>query len=41
MGYTNNRAAMKYLDPHTKNLKYCSYAKLDEYNNKFVKGWLL
>ena len=30
---------MKWWDPYTKRLKYCSYTKFDEHNNKFVKGW--
>ena len=40
MGYTNSRAIMKWWDPHTKRLKYCSSAKFDAYNNKCGKGWL-
>ena len=35
MGYKNIRATMKWWDPHTKKLKYCSYTKMDEHNNKF------
>ena len=38
MGYENNRPTMKWCDPHTKKLKYCSYEKFDERNNKFGKG---
>ena len=38
MGYTNSRATMKWWDPHTKKLKYCSYTKFDEHNNKCGKG---
>ena len=30
---------MKCRDPHTKNLKYCSYKKCYEHKNKFGKGW--
>ena len=30
---------MKWWDPHTKRLKYCSSEKIDEHKNKFVKGW--
>ena len=37
MGYTKIRATMKWWDPHTKKLKYCSSAYFDEYNNKFGK----
>ena len=40
MGYTNSIATMKWLDPHTKKLKYCYSGKFDEYNNKFGKVWL-
>ena len=40
MVYTNSRAAMKWWDSHTNKLKYCSYAKFNEHNNKFG-GWLL
>ena len=29
----------KWRNPHTKKLKYCSYAIFDEHNNKFGKGW--
>ena len=39
MGYTNRRATIKWQDPHTKKLKYCSSAKFDEHNNKFGKRW--
>ena len=39
MGYTNIRATMKWWDPHTKNLKYCSSEIFDERNNKIIKGW--
>ena len=28
---------MKWWDPHTKKLKYCSSEKCDEHNNKFGK----
>ena len=41
MVYKNIRATMKWWDPHTKKLKYCSSAKIDEHNNKLVKGWSL
>ena len=30
---------MKWCDPHTKKLKYCSSVKFYEHNNKFGKGW--
>ena len=30
---------MKWWEPHTKILKYCSSADFDEHNNKFGKGW--
>ena len=39
MGYTKIRAAIKWWEPHTKKIKYVSYAKSDKHNNKFVKGW--
>ena len=39
MGYINIIATMKWRDPHTKKLKYCSCAKFDENNNTFGKGW--
>ena len=39
MGYTNRKATMELWDPHTKKLKYFSYAKFDEHNNKFGKRW--
>ena len=39
MSYTNIRATIKWWGPHTKTLKYCSSAKIDEHNNKFGKGW--
>ena len=39
MGYTNSIFTMKWWDPHTKRLKYCSSAKFDEHNNKFGRGW--
>ena len=39
MGYKNSRDTMKWLDPDTKKLKYCSYEKFDEHNNRFGKGW--
>ena len=38
MSYTNRTATMKWWDTKTKKLKYCSYAKSDEYYNKFDKG---
>ena len=38
MGYTNTRATMKWWDPHTKKLGYCSSAQIDEHNNKLGKG---
>ena len=41
MGYTKSRATIKWYDPHTKKLKYCSSEKFDEHNNKFGKGWSL
>ena len=39
MGYTNIRETVKSWDPHTKKIKYCSFAKFDEHSNKFLKGW--
>ena len=39
MGYTNSISTLKFWDPHTKELKYCSSSKFDEHNNKFGKGW--
>ena len=39
MGYTNIRSTMKWWDPHTKKLKYCSSASFDEHNNKYGKLW--
>ena len=39
MGYTNSRAKMKWWEPHTMKLKYCSSEMFDEHNNKFGKGW--
>ena len=39
MGYTNNRATIKWWDPHTKKIKCCSSVMFDEHNNKFGKGW--
>ena len=39
MGYTSSITTIKLWDPHTKRLKYFSYAKFDEHNNKFDKGW--
>ena len=39
MGYTKSRDTMKWCDPHTKKLKYCSSVKFYEHNNKFGKGW--
>ena len=41
MGYTKNRATIKWWDPHTKKLKYFWSVKFYEYNNTFGKGWLL
>ena len=38
MGYTNIITTMKWWYPHTKKLKYYSYTKFDEHNNKFGKG---
>ena len=38
MSYINDIATMKGWYPHTKKLKYCSYEKFDEHNNKFGKG---
>ena len=38
MGSTNIRATMKWWEPQTKRLKYCSSENFDEYNNKFGKG---
>ena len=39
MIYTNIRSAMKWLNPHTQNLKCFSSAKFYEHNNKFGKRW--
>ena len=39
MGYNNIRATVKWQDPHTNKIKYCSSEKVDEHNNKFGKGW--
>ena len=39
MGYAKIRATMKWWEPHTKKLKYCSSEMFDEHNNKFGKGW--
>ena len=39
MIYTNIRATIKWWDPHTKKLKYCSSETFDENNNKLGKGW--
>ena len=39
MGYTNSISTIKWWDPHTKKLKYCSSVNFDEYNTKFWKGW--
>ena len=39
MSYTNSRANIKWWEPHTNKLKYCSSAKFDEHNNKFIKVW--
>ena len=36
---TNIRATIKWWDPHTKILKYCSSVKFNEHNNNFGKGW--
>ena len=33
MGYTNNRATMKWWYPCTKKLKYCSSAEFDGHSN--------
>ena len=41
MGYTSIRSTMKWCDPHTKILKYCSSEKFDEHNSRFCKGWSL
>ena len=40
MGYTNTKDKMQWWDSHTNKLKYFSYEKLDEHNNKFGKVWL-
>ena len=39
MGYTKTRYTIKWWDPHTKKLKYCSSGKFGEHKNKFGKGW--
>ena len=39
MGHINSRSTMKWWDPRTKKLKYCSSKTIDEYNNKFGKVW--
>ena len=39
VGYINIRETIKWWDPHTKKLKYYSFSKCNEYNNKFFKGW--
>ena len=39
MSYTNIRATIKWWEPHTKKLKYCSSETFDENNNKFGIGW--
>ena len=39
MGYPSIRATLKWWDPHTKTLKYCSSENFDEHNNKFGKVW--
>ena len=39
MGYTSSRSTIKWLNPHNKKLKYFSFGKFDEHNNKFGKGW--
>ena len=41
MGYKNRKDTMKWWDPHTKKIKYCSSVKFDEHDNKFDKGWPL
>ena len=41
MCYTSSRSTIKWWDPHTNKLKYCSSVKFDEHNNKFGKGWSL
>ena len=38
MGHTTSISTMKWWDPHTNKLKYCSSTKFDEHKNKFVKG---
>ena len=38
MGYNNRISKIKWQEPHTKKLKYCSSAKFDEYKNVFGKG---
>ena len=39
MCYTSSRSTIKWWDPHTNKLKYCSSVKFDEHNNKFGKVW--
>ena len=39
MGYNNSIAKMKCWDPHTNKLKYCTFEKNYEHNNKFGKVW--
>ena len=38
MGNKNSISTIKWLEQHTKRIKYCSSAKFDEHNNKFGKG---
>ena len=37
MDYTNRTAKIKWWEPHTNKLKYCSSGKFDEHNNKLGK----
>ena len=39
IGYTSSIAIFKWWYPHTKKLKYCSSATIDEDNSKFGKEW--
>ena len=39
MDYTNSRPTMKWCEPHTKRLKYCSNVNCDEHDNNFGRGW--
>ena len=39
MGCKNIRSTIKWWNPHTNRLRYCSSTKFDEHNNKFGKGW--